>query len=118
MVDYILDLPKTDDWLFDNLVEAEKSHYESHTPKALERFFPPQVKNKPPTRMLQDFTGEWTHPYSAPLSVVLNSKGQLVLKIADYKGVLDHYHYDSFRLRVTHSAGIFAMFLTFITGES
>ncbi|KAF9968884.1 hypothetical protein BGZ73_009116, partial [Actinomortierella ambigua] len=99
MADYILDLPKTDDWLFDKLVEAEKNHYESQTPKALEQFFPPQIKNKPPTRKLQDFTGEWTHPYGTPLSVVLNGKGQLVLKIADYEGVLGHYHYDSFRLR-------------------
>ncbi|KAF9154483.1 hypothetical protein DFQ26_000219 [Actinomortierella ambigua] len=113
----ILDLPKTDGLLSTALVAADKIAHERSSIEALDQFFPPQVKNKPPTHRLRDFAGEWTHPYGTPISIIVNSKGRLAIKMADYEGVLEHHHYDSFRHRLILTAGRLPLFLSFITGD-
>ncbi|KAF9163959.1 hypothetical protein DFQ26_001960 [Actinomortierella ambigua] len=117
LADYILDLPKTKDWLSENLVELDRSLYKASTNEALESFFPPQIKNKPPTRKLEDFAGDWTHPYGTPFSVFHSRKGKLDFKAMGNEGALDHYHYDSFRARMFFLGIPVPAILTFITGR-
>ncbi|KAG0255737.1 hypothetical protein DFQ27_006089 [Actinomortierella ambigua] len=117
LADYILDLPKTKDWLFENLVELDRSFYKASTDEAGEWFFPPQVKNKPPTRKLEDFTGDWTHPYGTPFSVFPSRKGKLDFRVMDSEGALEHYHYDLFRVRMFAQGNPVPALLTFITGS-
>ncbi|KAF9163954.1 hypothetical protein DFQ26_001955 [Actinomortierella ambigua] len=118
LMEYILGLPKTKDWLFEGLVKNDMAYYQQQAIESLERFFPLQVKNKPPTRKLEDFAGEWTNAYGAPVSLTVNSKGKLKYKVFGREGTLEHYHYDSFRLRNLHPTFPVVAFLTFMTGES
>ncbi|KAF9969092.1 hypothetical protein BGZ73_008703 [Actinomortierella ambigua] len=120
LADYIFNLPTTRDWLGKDLLAADKRVYSWRTPEALESFFPPQVKNKPPTRKLADFAGEWRHPYGPALSLVLKGKGNkatLQFKMTAYEGTLEHYHYDSFHARLNHPGLITTVLLSFVTGN-
>ncbi|KAF9163955.1 hypothetical protein DFQ26_001956 [Actinomortierella ambigua] len=118
LADYIFDLPKTKDWLFANVVESDKTYYQYQKIEVLEWFFPPQIPNKPPTRKLEDFAGDWTHPYGTPFSFFVDDKGNLAYKGYSTKGTLDHYHYDSFRIRVPDVSLPMSGLLTFITGNT
>ncbi|KAF9584340.1 hypothetical protein BGW38_006817 [Lunasporangiospora selenospora] len=121
LADYILDLSKTEDWLFKYLVETDRRYYNNRTPTSLEAFFPPQIKNKPPTRRLEDFAGEYTHSYGPAISFTLKGKGakaSLAFKLTAYEGTLEHYHYDSFRLRLIHAGNTMTGLLSFVTGNN
>ncbi|KAF9168157.1 hypothetical protein DFQ26_001050 [Actinomortierella ambigua] len=120
LADYIFELPKTKDWLGKDLEDRDKSVYATRTPAALEGFFPPQVKNKPPTRKLADFAGEWVHTHGPALSLTLRGKGNkasLAFNMTAYDGTLEHYHYDSFRARLNYPGFITTILLSFVTGN-
>ncbi|KAG0240692.1 hypothetical protein BGW41_006689 [Actinomortierella wolfii] len=122
IADYVFDLPKTKDWLFEALVASDKQYYEWLTPASLEWFFPPQIKNKPPTHKLEDFAGDYVHPYGPALSLTFKGgkngkKPSLQFKMTAYEGVLEHYHYDSFRMRLIHPGYTATVLLSFVTGN-
>ncbi|KAG0268746.1 hypothetical protein DFQ27_005826 [Actinomortierella ambigua] len=120
IADHVFGVPKTQDWLFEKAVEAARNSYALKTPAALESFFPLLVKNKPPTRKLEDFVGDFSHPYGHSLSVTVKAgkngkKPSLVFKFSNYVGTLEHYHYDSFRARLVYPAVTMHHLLTFVT---
>ncbi|KAG0236852.1 hypothetical protein BGW41_000323 [Actinomortierella wolfii] len=129
IADDILDLPKTRNWLFDVAVQDTAEVFKwfgKEDPSFLEAHFPPQERQKPTTRALSDFVGEYTHPYGGKISFKLTSpstnatdqkQGQLTFQFRDFDGVLEHYHFDSFRLRVINDIMAFSNLVTFITGD-
>ncbi|KAG0237408.1 hypothetical protein BGW42_000984 [Actinomortierella wolfii] len=134
IADDVLQLPKTCDWLFEKAVSDTKRIYKKRGDEDLadlEREFPPQIKDKPATRDLSDFAGKYTHPVAGEISFKLVDKTKtsdkndeqsevaLEFQYIGSKGLLDHYHFDSFRFRVLDATfGPFAALVTFITGEN
>jgi hypothetical protein len=129
VADRILNLPITKDWLTDVAVMGTKAAYNnigSEDPAFTEFFFPPQVKDKPASRPLKDFAGEYTEPFSPELTLSLETTNQedgdskddsLAFKLTTWEGTLEHYHYDSFRLRVRDGIVMTNMLLNFIAGD-
>ncbi|KAG0086598.1 hypothetical protein BGZ93_008282 [Podila epicladia] len=122
IADRVLSLPVTKDWLFDVAVEETRDEYKNSDPAEEEKRLPPQVNDKPTTRELKDFVGEYTHPYAAPFAIqtLTDEQGNdsLAFKIFHYEGTLAHYHYDSFRLQVVDVNIPMIALLTFIAGDN
>ncbi|KAF9162301.1 hypothetical protein DFQ26_003692 [Actinomortierella ambigua] len=123
IVDRFFNLPTTTDWLFDVAVTTTKRTYKYIGEDATQRelFFPPQIKDKPASRNLKEFAGEYTHPYGMKLTVkVVEGRGKkaptLAYKFVDFEGTLDHYHYDSFRIRVVQDYYKISVLVTFVSG--
>lgn len=122
IADRVLSLPTTKNWLFDVAVEDTRDEYKNDDPADGEKHLPPQVSNKPATRELKDFAGEYTHPYAAPLTIQTltdeHGKDSLMFKIFQFEGTLVHYHYDSFRLQVVDDKFPMIVLLTFVAGDN
>ncbi|KAF9308139.1 hypothetical protein BG003_011561 [Podila horticola] len=129
VADSILNLPTTKDWLTDIAVTRTKDAYNnigSEDPAFTEFFFPPQVKDKPASRPLKDFTGEYSEPFGPEITLSLETTNQedgdskddsLTYKLTTWEGTLEHYHYNSFRLRVRDKSIATNMLLTFIEDD-
>ncbi|KAF9977048.1 hypothetical protein BGZ73_007161 [Actinomortierella ambigua] len=129
VADRILNLPTTKNWLYDVAEKATKQvydHCDSESPAFTEFFFPPQLKDKPSSRPLKDFAGEYAESFSPELTITLVSTNQedgdgqdysLAFKLATWEGTLEHYHYDSFRIRVRDGVVTTNMLLTFLAGD-
>ncbi|KAG0328144.1 hypothetical protein BG000_000632 [Podila horticola] len=122
IADRFLRLPMSRNWLFDVAVENTRDEYKQTDPAEEEKRLPPQVINKPTTRELKDFVGEYTHPYAAPFTIrTLTDKhgnDSPVFKIFHFEGTLVHYHYDSFRLQVVDDKFPMIALLTFVAGDN
>ncbi|KAF9975377.1 hypothetical protein BGZ73_000985 [Actinomortierella ambigua] len=125
IADDVLGLPKTRDWLFTEAVQETRKMYKLYgttDPTELEKHFPPQVPNKPSTRDWADFVGEYVHPVAGKLLITLKGTGidgkkcELAFQFRDFEGVLEHYHFDSFRLRLLDQAFPMSFLVTFVTG--
>ncbi|KAF9972676.1 hypothetical protein BGZ73_004189 [Actinomortierella ambigua] len=145
MADDIFKLPKTRDWIQLARLETPelfKMYGKEDDQTYLEFFFPPQVKDKPPTRRLADFAGDYVHPVIGKFNfkrVKVPAAGHrvnetadasprgrrhnldhgygLAFQMRDFEGILEHYHYDSFRLRVLNDIIAFSSLVTFLPGE-
>lgn len=134
IADDIFNLPKTRDWLFGNVVRDTQMVYKRYgkeDPAVMEAGLPPQLKAKPVTRDLADFAGEYTHPVAGNITFKLvrtmnrteghrNDKKEeedvLAFEAFGFKGILDHYHFDSFRLHAKGDRKFFTVLATFVTG--
>ncbi|KAF9335526.1 hypothetical protein BG006_011297 [Podila minutissima] len=84
--------------------------------KAREKvIFPPRVPTKPPTHELGGYVGEYLHLGHGTATVSLGDN-QLHISLAAFKGVLTHYHYDSFTMVFEHSALKMGELITFSIG--
>ncbi|KAG0237396.1 hypothetical protein BGW42_000972 [Actinomortierella wolfii] len=133
IADDVLGLHKSRDWLFDKAFNATKEAYKDQGLedfKDVEKEFPPQIKDRPPTRELSYFAGEYVHPVYGKIVFKLatppnvdstkDSKGgedALAYEFMSFKGYLEHYHYDSFRLRYHGDGILMALLFTFVAGD-
>ncbi|KAG0360990.1 hypothetical protein BG005_009450 [Podila minutissima] len=114
VADQLLGLPKSIDWLNVNAILASKNMWAWE--KAREKgIFPPRVPNKPPTHELSGYVGEYLHSGHGTATVSLEDN-QLHISLAAFKGVLTHYHYDSFTTVFEHSALKMGELITFSIG--
>ncbi|KAG0255148.1 hypothetical protein BGZ95_005854 [Linnemannia exigua] len=122
IADRVLGLPTTKNWLFDVAVDRARNEYKDIDPAEDEKHLPPQVNDKPTTRELKDFVGDYTHSYAPPLTIQTltdkQGKASLVFKIFSFEGTLVHYHYDSFRLQVVDDKEPMLALLTFVAGDN
>ncbi|KAF9580237.1 hypothetical protein BGW38_003192 [Lunasporangiospora selenospora] len=133
--DRVLGLPTTRDWLFDVAVsETEKEYKDAglEDPDGVPSSFPPQIKDKPTKRGLEEFVGEYTHPSYGKITIeVSNEEGRgreagaednkscpLNFSLNCIQGQLRHYHYDTFFYSSVAQTGLqLAFLLTFIPGD-
>ncbi|KAF9975378.1 hypothetical protein BGZ73_000986 [Actinomortierella ambigua] len=134
IADDVLHLPKTCDWLFDKAVSSTKEFYKDRgfdDPAELDEDLPPQIMGKPATKPLVDFEGTYIHPVAGKISLWVAKRGHggeqsehepeeaLAFHLRNYKGFMDHYHFDSFCLRVAdENTFSFALLITFVTGDN
>jgi hypothetical protein len=115
VVDELLGLRKTHDWLNVNAVAKTELNFAVQE-DMIRGTFPKRVLNKPPVHELVEYTGEYDHPGFGTATVRLEGS-QLHMTVAAFKGVLAHYHFDSFTTVFQHPGLKMGQLVTFSTGD-
>ncbi|OAQ27020.1 beta-lactamase/transpeptidase-like protein [Linnemannia elongata AG-77] len=104
IVDQLLRLPRTEDWLSTVTVRQTQVEYDEFEADRTGARLPARVKGTSLSHPnLEDYAGEYSDPVMGIVTVSLfkdidpKEKGFLGLEYATYKGKMDHYHYDTFR---------------------
>lgn len=114
IADELLGLRKTHDWLNNAAAVTEKRF--AIEEKWRKGDFPERIPNKPPTHELSAYAGEYNHPGYGTIAVRLEGS-KLHIALPALKGVLTHYHYDSFTTVLEHTSVKVAELVTFSTGN-
>ncbi|KAF8933511.1 hypothetical protein CPC16_000824 [Podila verticillata] len=135
IADSLLNLPKTKDWLIDVSVTDTQKDYKEAGAGARGDHLPPQIKNTAVSRDLQDYVGEYEHPYyqsafvrlessmvdkeghSTSGNIEQESKSRLQFQYSNLVAQLEHYHYESFRAQLVDFTFEIATLFTFTTGN-
>ncbi|KAF8966713.1 hypothetical protein BGZ46_000327 [Entomortierella lignicola] len=120
VADEILELPKTQDWIFDVAIEETKKLYEDMD--KLINNLPERIQNKPASRELQAYVGEYSHLIHGEATVRLGKDEKtgediLLFKTGAFEGKLDHYHFESFSFNMQRYCIELAEPVTFQTGR-
>ncbi|KAG0360988.1 hypothetical protein BG005_009448 [Podila minutissima] len=113
IVDELLGLRKTKDWLKKAADDTEQ--YLARDVMRRNGTFPERIPNKPATHELSAYAGEYDHPGFGTTTIRLEG-GKLHITLAAFKGVLAHYHYDSFTTALEMSTLRMGQLITFSTG--
>ncbi|KAF9897467.1 hypothetical protein BX616_005544, partial [Lobosporangium transversale] len=128
IADELFNLPRTQDWLNDKVINSTKLTFERRG-KMAQGDLPKRVRNKLPTRPFDDFVGVYTNPVFGDIVIESktnsnsssnsnnNESKDLFFKFQVYSGKLEHYHYDSFFAGLQHSSFRIGELLTFITAN-
>ncbi|KAI1319603.1 hypothetical protein EDD11_003596 [Mortierella claussenii] len=136
VVDELLDLPKTKNWLADEALAVARKAYNSAAEDAKGRL-PKRLKNSPATHDLEAFVGEYSDPLHGEVFVELKDdednedehaqeesegkngnngkKKALFFKLNEAVCKMEHYHFDSFKIQILDFAINEAVLLTFRT---
>ncbi|KAG0369781.1 beta-lactamase/transpeptidase-like protein [Gamsiella multidivaricata] len=120
IADEILDLPITQDWIFDNAIRTTKDIYNWYGTD-LDSQLPKRILNKPAAQNLHAYEGEYANPLLGDVSVrvgVDKKTGEEILfyKMGPFDGNLEHYHFDAFVLRLKDVNLKMTGLVTFRTG--
>lgn len=131
IADLLLNLPSTQDWLFEVALEKIKGHWAMVA--ADQEVTPDKIPNKPMSHPLQAYVGEYLHPYYGSFNVWLEDlqEGEegkkeagehknkaLVSTLWDCRTLISHLHFDTFVLKHDHP-GFHAMYVaSFHTGSN
>lgn len=110
IADELLGLRKTHDWLGEAAASTERFFATEDST------FPERIPNKPPAHELSAYAGEYNHPGYGTIAVRLEGR-KLHIALPTMKGVLAHYHYDSFTTVLEHGSVKGAELVTFSTGN-
>jgi len=113
--DEILGLRRSQDWLAVTAIKATVAFYD-FIGGITNGKFPERVPDKPPAHELKAYTGEYIHPGYGTITVRLEGS-ELLITLEAFKGVLVHYHYDSFTTVFQHTGLKFGRLITFQTGS-
>ncbi|KAF9112782.1 hypothetical protein BGX27_002827 [Mortierella sp. AM989] len=100
IVDEILGLPKTKDWILDISVKSSKEQYDI-VEEGLKGKLPERVPNKPAAQALKAYEGEYSNPNFGDVTIRVEvdektEKETLFLKMGPLESKLEHYHFESF----------------------
>lgn len=95
LVDLVLGLPRKD-WTGHYLEQVKKS--EAEQKKRDQERAAKRHKDTRPSRELAAYTGAYEEPAYGKASFALE-KGHLVLQWSSFRGVLEHYHFDTFTVK-------------------
>lgn len=115
VADEILGLRKSHDWLTLDAIAVTAALYNVMDDMSKGNF-PKRVPNKPPAHDLDEYAGEYSHPGFGTVAVRLE-EDELHVSYEAFKGVLTHYHFESFTTVLRH-VPVLSMgeLLTFQTG--
>ncbi|KAG0328459.1 hypothetical protein BG000_000485 [Podila horticola] len=115
--DEILGLRKTHDWLTVDAIATTAALY-NISDGLVKGNFPEKISNKPPAHELGAYAGEYFHPGFGTIIVRLD-KDELHISYEAFKGVLSHYHFESFTTVLRHNITLeIGQLLTFQTGAN
>ncbi|KAF9433113.1 hypothetical protein BGZ76_009881 [Entomortierella beljakovae] len=100
IVDEILDLPRTKNWIVEESIKSTKEEYEI-LELSLEGRLPERIPGKPATQALEAYEGEFTNPVFGDITIRVEIDKETQKKIlqcsfATFESQLNHYHFDSF----------------------
>ncbi|KAK3833581.1 MAG: beta-lactamase/transpeptidase-like protein [Linnemannia gamsii] len=131
IADLLLNLPSTQDWLFEVALEKNKGYWAKVA--ADEKDTPDKIPNKPMSHPLQAYVGEYLHPYYGSFTVWLEDlqEGEegkdrardgenkaLVSTLWDCRTLISHLHFDAFVLKHDHSGFHGTYLASFQTGSN
>lgn len=117
VADEVLGLRKTHDWLTVDAIATTAALYNIYDGLAKGNF-PEKVPNKPPAHELGAYAGEYFHPGFGSIVVRLD-EDELHISYEAFKGVLTHYHFESFTTVLSHGTALeMGQLLTFVTGAN
>ncbi|KAF9342571.1 hypothetical protein BGX26_007264, partial [Mortierella sp. AD094] len=107
IVDELLDLPRTKDWVFEEAVKETKASYDD-VAKEVAGNLPERVPNRPETHPSQSYVGKYSNPIYGDISIRLeynNSDKEIALffELWGSTGELKHYHFDAFVVELDYS---------------
>lgn len=115
ILDELLDLPRTKDWLFDVSPEETKTEY-TMAEMGLKGQFP-KIENRPPAHALKEYAGVYTHLAQGDISIVYNeTEDALYFKHPAFDSKLEHYHFDMFKVVLSIFMNAWAVGVRFETG--
>lgn len=117
ILDELLDLPRTQDWLFDvSPTKTEKTYAMSE--KALRGDFPEKIANRPPAHPLKEYAGEYTNLAQGDVSIVYEEKEDALYfkQAAFFDSRMEHHHFELFTVVLKMSAFGSAVGVKFETG--
>lgn len=110
-LDELLDLPRTQDWLFDvSPTKTEKAYTMSE--KAIQGDLPEKVANRPHAHPLKEYAGEYTNLAQGDVSIVYEEREDaLYFKNAPFDNKMEHHHFELFKVVLTmfgfgHAVGV------------
>ncbi|KAK3833183.1 MAG: beta-lactamase/transpeptidase-like protein [Linnemannia gamsii] len=123
LADEVLDLPRTQDWMGDVVINRTIRNYRAIT-ESYQGTIPPRIKNKPTTHPLHQYTGAYFNPLFGNVSITLATseasgvfnKG-LHIQFQNDQSSMEHYHFDSFVYIVDMWSIKSRELLTFTTGK-
>lgn len=124
IVDQLLRLPRTEDWLSTVTIHQTQLEYDAYEDAQKGSELPARVKGTSPSHAgnLEAYAGEYSDPVMGKVTISLfkdkdsKDKDVLTLEYATYKAKMDHYHYDTFRFALKDFAIDAAVLATFFTG--
>lgn len=123
IVDQLLRLPRTEDWLSTVTIRQTQLEYDNFEAARTGAGLPARVKGTSLSHPnLEAYVGEYSDPVMGTVTISLfkdkDSKENdvLGLEYVTYKAKLDHYHYDSFRFALKDFAVDAAVLACFLTG--
>ncbi|KAG0276323.1 hypothetical protein BGZ95_007694 [Linnemannia exigua] len=131
VADMLLDLPSCKDWLFDFAVKRTRDVYEE---VAVENQgnLPEKAEGKPSMLEQGELIGEFEHPVLGRVTVVnvvpekrdetkeeeeKNGEGRLEFRYNEFKSILEHYHFESFKVVLVDLGDSLPVLITFQTGS-
>ncbi|KAG0233449.1 beta-lactamase/transpeptidase-like protein [Mortierella sp. GBAus27b] len=124
VVDEILGLPKTKEWLIEVAIHRTEETYREFA-KRKSGDLPERIPNKPPSHSLPWYVGEFHHPVFGWFSIQLESDStegkateSLIFDLWTFKGRLEHYHFNQFVLRLVSLSIDEPFLILFQTGVS
>lgn len=116
ILDELLDLPRTQDWLFDvSPTKTEKAYTMSE--KAMRGDLPEKIANRPHAHSLKEYAGEYTNLAQGDVSIVYEEKeGALYFKNASFDNKMEHHHFELFAVVLRMFAFGYGVGVKFETG--
>lgn len=116
ILDELLDLPRTKDWLFGVSLEETEAEY-TMAEMMLRGQFPEKIENRPPVHALKEYAGVYTHSAQGDISIVYNeTEDALYFKHPAFDSKLEHYHFEMFKIVLTIFMNAWAVGVRFETG--
>ncbi|KAK3829963.1 MAG: beta-lactamase/transpeptidase-like protein [Linnemannia gamsii] len=114
IADGFLGLYRTENWIHEYSVKETQEIYDGCKSR---NKIPVRIVNKPYSRDLTDYAGDYTHPVFGKITISLQGDGSLRLMMRTLEGKLEHHHYESFKGVFHEFAMRGSLFFTFITGS-
>ena len=120
LVDEILNLPRTRDWIGQVTLDKIAATYNQVAQDAIGNF-PPRQKNSPASHPLVQYEGVYSHPlFAGDVTITLkeDEKESLYFHFTTFESKMEHYHFETFSFIFDTWSEKEAQLLTFITGEN
>lgn len=107
ILDELLDLPRTQDWLFEVSLRNTAMAY-TLADKAAKGPLPPKIENQPSVHALKKYAGNYTNLALGDISIVYEEsekkdkgegeEGALYFRATAFHSKMEHYHYEMFKV--------------------
>ncbi|KAG0049860.1 hypothetical protein BGZ83_005327 [Gryganskiella cystojenkinii] len=126
LVDEILDLPRTKDWLGQEAMDGTKQSYEDTAEQESGANLPPRLKNKPAAHPLEEYEGVYSSPlFAGDVTITVETDGdknglrksELRFLFNTFTSKVEHYHYETFTFKWDLWSLKPLQLMTFVTGQ-
>ncbi|KAG0279606.1 hypothetical protein BGZ95_000739 [Linnemannia exigua] len=124
IVDELLDLPRTKDWLFEESIKSTKEEYKEAEKAARgERTLPERIPNGPHTHALKEYAGVYSHLALGDVTILCKrnpqneGEGELHFRMQAFdSNKMEHYHFEMFKVVLKVFGAAWAIGVKFETG--